>query len=543
MRVRRSAVYASRGLAGPVGAASLPSGALWDRSPAGAQLPGPPGQPRARLAAASSEGGPHADRRDTGPGHLPCSTSPMVVPEAAVDIVAGAVVCLPTASTGLETRGGRTQTGGQVRGERDKGSRRRLELRPRGRWLQSPSYTRARTGRGPCASFLPEAPAVRADRTRRGCWAGSRAPQTERHTHNEDGSQTPAQVPRTNHRTEQAAGPTRVALSLRGYPGPWPQRHQGPPPRAASGPSSAHPSDRGRRPPACPELSREALGPPATSPTRLSGQRQATQVLANGWTDTRGCGWAAGGTDTGCRAGTQRPTRTDRARAGGRGRGRGRGRGPACRTPALSEGLRERGGRGAGAGHSEAPWRRPCSPEKLRVASMVVRMAPWGETHSWGCLQARGPRQAAAAAPREPPPPGPEQPPALGPTLPTNHCLQMRQGPGGSPPTRRAGELHLGGRGRERLAGPALRPARGTLGVLLGGTESTSHVRLGRAAPGRRGQRWGPCLTLSFLRALNFFRHSTVSCLCIMEATVERCCGQRGSYASRGAPALSPREA
>ena len=30
--------------------------------------------------------------------------------------------------------------------------------------------------------------------------------------------------------------------------------------------------------------------------------------------------------------------------------------------------------------------------------------------------------------------------------------------------------------------------------------------------------------TLSFLRALNFFRHSTVSCLCIMEATVERCC-------------------
>ena len=31
--------------------------------------------------------------------------------------------------------------------------------------------------------------------------------------------------------------------------------------------------------------------------------------------------------------------------------------------------------------------------------------------------------------------------------------------------------------------------------------------------------------TLSFLLALNFFRHSTVSCLCIMEATVERCCG------------------
>lgn len=32
--------------------------------------------------------------------------------------------------------------------------------------------------------------------------------------------------------------------------------------------------------------------------------------------------------------------------------------------------------------------------------------------------------------------------------------------------------------------------------------------------------------TFSFLLALNFFRHSTVSCLCIMEATVERCCGE-----------------
>lgn len=30
--------------------------------------------------------------------------------------------------------------------------------------------------------------------------------------------------------------------------------------------------------------------------------------------------------------------------------------------------------------------------------------------------------------------------------------------------------------------------------------------------------------TLSFRRALNLRRHSTVSCLCIMEATVERCC-------------------
>lgn len=31
-------------------------------------------------------------------------------------------------------------------------------------------------------------------------------------------------------------------------------------------------------------------------------------------------------------------------------------------------------------------------------------------------------------------------------------------------------------------------------------------------------------LTLSFLLALNFLRHSTVSCLCIMDATVDRCC-------------------
>lgn len=30
--------------------------------------------------------------------------------------------------------------------------------------------------------------------------------------------------------------------------------------------------------------------------------------------------------------------------------------------------------------------------------------------------------------------------------------------------------------------------------------------------------------TLSFRRALNLRRHSTVSCLCIMDATVERCC-------------------
>lgn len=32
---------------------------------------------------------------------------------------------------------------------------------------------------------------------------------------------------------------------------------------------------------------------------------------------------------------------------------------------------------------------------------------------------------------------------------------------------------------------------------------------------------------MSFLLALNFFRHSTVSCLCIMDATVDRCCWRK----------------
>ena len=39
--------------------------------------------------------------------------------------------------------------------------------------------------------------------------------------------------------------------------------------------------------------------------------------------------------------------------------------------------------------------------------------------------------------------------------------------------------------------------------------------------------------TLSFLRALNFFRHSTVSCLCIMDATVERCWRKRETMSNR----------
>lgn len=81
-----------------LGAASLPLGRLC-RACAQQErgLLGPGAALEAQPAAAS--------RQDTGPKHLPCSTSPMVVPEAAVDTEAGAVVCLPTVSTGLETRG------------------------------------------------------------------------------------------------------------------------------------------------------------------------------------------------------------------------------------------------------------------------------------------------------------------------------------------------------------------------------------------------------------------------------------------------------
>lgn len=82
---------------------SLPRvGALWACPRREQGLPGPLGwlsRPCWRLRAARGAACRQA-------GRLPCSTSPMVVPEAAVDIVAGAVVCLPTVSTGLETRGG-----------------------------------------------------------------------------------------------------------------------------------------------------------------------------------------------------------------------------------------------------------------------------------------------------------------------------------------------------------------------------------------------------------------------------------------------------
>lgn len=48
-------------------------------------------------------------------------------------------------------------------------------------------------------------------------------------------------------------------------------------------------------------------------------------------------------------------------------------------------------------------------------------------------------------------------------------------------------------------------------------------------------------VTFSFLRALNFFRQSTVSCLCMHEATVARCWGERelpqSSSGGKGPPA------
>lgn len=47
------------------------------------------------------------------------------------------------------------------------------------------------------------------------------------------------------------------------------------------------------------------------------------------------------------------------------------------------------------------------------------------------------------------------------------------------------------------------------------------HIIGGRRG-GSKGSEWKS--TLSFRRALNLRRHSTVSCLCIMDATVERCC-------------------
>ena len=40
-------------------------------------------------------------------------------------------------------------------------------------------------------------------------------------------------------------------------------------------------------------------------------------------------------------------------------------------------------------------------------------------------------------------------------------------------------------------------------------------------------------VTFSFLRALNFFRQSTVSCLCMHDATVARCWEERDTAQSR----------
>lgn len=87
-----------------------------------------------------------------------------------------------------------------------------------------------------------------------------------------------------------------------------------------------------------------------------------------------------------------------------------------------------------------------------------------------------------------------------------------------------------------------MRPTRLLWDVLTGGlywaagTPRPHRSRLGALegrAPWGRGRVWAVGVTLSFLRALNFFRHSTVSCLCIMEATVERC-WRRERHAAEG---------
>lgn len=304
-----------------------------------------------------------------------------------------------------------------------------------------------------CASFLPRSPGDACGQdASRWCWAGSRAPQTKvtggvpMHTHNEDGSQTPAQVPRTNHRTERAAGPTRVALSLEGLPGPLASAS----PTDAlleqpHAPGSTHPQWPGWAATSMSRAQKRGPGPPYHLPhttfRTATGHRGAGQRLDR-HTGLRLSGgqhrhWVSG-RDTETNTHGQSVCRRPGAGPGGE----------PCRTPALSEGLRDWEGRGAGAGHSEAPWRRLCSPEKLRVASMVVRMAPWGETHSWGCLQAQGPRQASAAAPSEPPTPRTETATRPGPHAAHRPPLTNASGSWGLPShqeSRRAAPRGVGG--------------------------------------------------------------------------------------------------
>lgn len=80
-------------------------------------------------------------------------------------------------------------------------------------------------------------------------------------------------------------------------------------------------------------------------------------------------------------------------------------------------------------------------------------------------------------------------------------------------------------RGRGESTGMGLRDT-GRCGDTAGWGHGHGGMGTQRGGAGRAGM--GPRPTFSFLRALNFFRHSTVSCLCIMEATVERCCGDSG---------------
>lgn len=81
--------------------------------------------------------------------------------------------------------------------------------------------------------------------------------------------------------------------------------------------------------------------------------------------------------------------------------------------------------------------------------------------------------------------------------------------------------------------GTALRSERDGDTATVGRGHGHGGVGRGHGGVGRGHGAMGPPPTFSFLRALNFFRHSTVSCLCIMEATVERCCGDSGVSTGR----------
>lgn len=138
---------------------------------------------------------------------------------------------------------------------------------------------------------------------------------------------------------------------------------------------------------------------------------------------------------------------------------------------------------------------------------MVVRMAPcWREAGRCGSglPPDAGPESTSTRLPRETPGLSGSGFPSgrpLGGGSPDRAVPLPRAHPHGPQPTAL----------QDSHSGPSsLRPE----GSLASGHSHLSPARSAAQAAGR---------TLSFLRALNFFRQSTVSCLCIMEATVERC--------------------